>query len=182
MHIHWDELRAQLWGPGEGGARKGGRDLYGKCLGGPVAALGGQPQGKWHLCCPSLLNAPALLGHCVCSRLPVKGIIWKSPLVLGIGMLCPGSEVFGVKDCNGSFFYMPSWHPVHLLIHPSTHPFTYHPSIHPPTHLSTIHPSTHRPTHLSTIHPPTHPPIYLPSIQPSTQTFIYHPSICMCEC
>ena len=61
---------------------------------------------------------------------------------------------------------MSSQHPIHLLIHPSTHPFTYHPSIHLSTHLSTIHPSTH-------------PPIYLPSIQPSTQTFIYHPSECV---
>ena len=118
----------------------------------------------WHLCCPSLLNAPALLGHCV-FLLPVKGIIWKS--ITGSWHWDGLSRLWGLWGQGLWWFillYMSSRHPIHLLIHPSTHPLTYHPSIYPSINPFIYHPFVHPPTHLSTIHPAIHPNFYLPSV------------------
>ena len=100
----------------------------------------------------------------VCSCYQSKGSSESLSLVLGIGMVCPGSEVSGLKGYNGSFFYTclhdtPSIYssihpPIHSpTTHPSLKPFIYHPSIHPPTHPFIYHPSSHPPKLLSTIHP-----------------------------
>ena len=151
LHIHRGELRAQLWGPGEGGAGKGGRDLMGSVWV-PMASLLPQPAECASTSGPLCVPVTSQRDH-------LKVYHW----FLALGWSVQALRSLGSRAIMVHFFIHVFMTP-HPSTHPSIHPSTHLPPIHLSSHLSTIHPSTHPPTHLSTIHPAIHPNFYLPSI------------------
>ena len=145
MSIQRGELRAPLWGPGEGGARKGSRDVQEACSG-PGAALGGQAQGKCHLLLPQPAECTSTSGPLVCFPCyQSKGSSENLQLVLALRC-----SVQALRSLGSRAIVVNCFTHVFKASHPSTHP-----SIHPSTH-SSIHPSIH-PTTNSSIHPSIHP-------------------------